>query len=374
MATRWIRVLAVAAACVLLVTAFGGCHKNEEDVLVSGIISGDYQYTRSEKTKTARISQYTGTEETLEIPETLDNLPVVAIEPNTFAENTTLKQVTLPSSVTRVENGAFKKCTSLTSVELSDGLTFIGAYAFSGCTSLTSVTVPDNVTEIGDNAFAECSKLEMILLGDNIQKVGVTAFYGTPWYASLKEEFVIVGDGVLIDYNGEETNVTIPKEVKHLTSTFANDTMLFGITLPDGMTAIDNNAFQGCTNLSEITIPDSVTEIGSYAFARCASLAGITLSEKITSIGSQAFTGCIGLRTITIPSSVTTIAQETFSGCTSLSRVTFSNTLSEIQENAFMDCGGISVVAFSGKEEEWNAITIANGNEVLANAVLSCAE
>lgn len=369
--TNWRRALAVVMVCALFVTAFAGCKKDEEDTLVTGVISGDYQYTRSEKTNTARISKYSGSEETLEIPQTLDNLPVVAIESNTFAENKTLKQVTLPSSVERVENGAFKKCTALTSVKLGDSLTYIGAYAFSGCTALTSVAIPNSVTTIGDNAFAECASLRTVVLGDKITTVGITAFYGTPWYASLTEEFVIIGDGVLIDYNGEKTNVTIPKEVKHLTSTFANDTMLFGITLPEGMTVIDNNAFQGCTNLSQITIPDSVTEIGAYAFARCNSLSSINLSENVTTVGTQAFTGCIGLRDMTIPSSVTVIPAEAFSGCSNLSRISFPDTLDEIQENAFINCGSLSVIAYAGSEKAWKKVTIAEGNETLSNAIMN---
>lgn len=47
--------------------------------------------------------------------------------------------------------------------------------------------------------------------------------------------------------------------------------------IPDGVTAIEDLAFAGCTNLQSIVIPDSVTTIGESAFAYCISLQSITI-------------------------------------------------------------------------------------------------
>ena len=41
------------------------------------------------------------------------------------------------------------------------------------------------------------------------------------------------------------------------------------VTLPDSLTKIGVNAFNGCTSLESITIPDSVTKIEPQAFAYC---------------------------------------------------------------------------------------------------------
>lgn len=371
----FVRLAALLAVTVLLCGTFAACDKVEkEDTLVSGVSSGEYEYTRSENTKTARISKYKGTADTLEIPQTLDNLPVVAVEKNTFADNATLKQVTLPESVEKIESGAFKNCTALTTVKLSDKLTEIGDYAFTGCTALTAVSLPDTVTTIGSNAFSGCAVLEKVIFGDNVQAVGMDAFYGTKWFASLTDEFVIVGDGVLIDYNGKSANVTVPKEVKHIASAFINDTSVQSVTLQDGITQVDNNAFQGCACLTTVKIPASVTSIGNYAFARCISLNGVELPDSVESIGTQAFSECIALRNFVVPKNVTTIAEKTFDGCKNLARVTFHTGVKDVQKDAFADCGGINVVAFDGKKAEWEKIVIAEGNDVLKNAILNCAE
>ena len=46
---------------------------------------------------------------------------------------------------------------------------------------------------------------------------------------------------------------------------------------------------------SEVTIPDSVTEIGSYAFYGCTSLTSITIPDSVTVIGDGAFENCESL-------------------------------------------------------------------------------
>lgn len=55
------------------------------------------------------------------------------------------------------------------------------------------------------------------------------------------------------------------------------------------VTAIDKNAFFGCTLVTEIEIPDTVKSIGNYAFAYCTSLTKITIPASVTSIGNNAF-------------------------------------------------------------------------------------
>ena len=60
--------------------------------------------------------------------------------------------------------------------------------------------------------------------------------------------------------------------------------------------ATDRHLFVGGTELTEITIPDGVTTIPSSAFENFSSLTSITIPESVTSIGNDAFRFCVGLK------------------------------------------------------------------------------
>lgn len=47
------------------------------------------------------------------------------------------------------------------------------------------------------------------------------------------------------------------------------------VSIPEGVTIIDDYGFQGCSNLAAITIPESVRAIGNFAFQSCRSLANV---------------------------------------------------------------------------------------------------
>lgn len=87
------------------------------------------------------------------------------------------------------------------------------------------------------------------------------------------------------------------------TATFAFDVVEQTYTLDD---------INADTHLYGITIPDSVTSIGEEAFALCFSLQNIKLSESISQIPKCLFEACYALENIEIPKSVTSIDTTAF--------------------------------------------------------------
>ncbi|MBQ7399694.1 MAG: leucine-rich repeat domain-containing protein [Clostridia bacterium] len=145
-----------------------------------------------------KIVGYTGEAEELEIPAklvhpALGECPVETIGEAAFLGNTTLKKVVIPEGVVEVKAGAFQSCSALTDVVLPEGLVAIGDSAFES-TNLTNINIPSTVKTIGKLAFS-------------------TQLNPTPWYKAQTAEKVIVGDGILLKYNGKG-DVTFGDEVK----------------------------------------------------------------------------------------------------------------------------------------------------------------
>jgi len=81
--------------------------------------------------------------------------------------NTSLKNVTIPKSVTKIWDNAFLGCTSLKNVTIPESVTSIGAGAFQGCTSFTNITMPKNVTYYGAGIVFGCTSLTSITFRGN---------------------------------------------------------------------------------------------------------------------------------------------------------------------------------------------------------------
>ena len=71
------------------------------------------------------------------------------------------------------------------------------------------------------------------------------------------------------------------------------------ITIPEGITNIEDETFMRCLLLQTITLPGSLTSIGYRAFKSC-NLHHVTIPERVTDIGYQAFDSCIRLDALTV--------------------------------------------------------------------------
>ena len=358
---------------------------------------------------------------------------VTAIGSGTFSNCTSLTSLAIPESVTSIGSSAFSNCSGLTSIEIPSGVTTIESGTFSKCTGLTSLTIPDGVTSIGDFAFRECSGLTTITIPKGVTSIGMYAFdeisfqsvvsliekpfdingeyalrtfsFETFEYATLYvpdgtinkyketlgwkdfkningQEYSIAAenaDGVMIYYNfindkselmvisvGKqyEGDVIIPEEVAYKDKTLK-------------VTAIADEAFNGCKSLYSVYIPNSVISIGDYAFYYCSSLTTLHIGSSVTSIGKFAFYGCtaltsisvedgnmtydsrdncnalietasntllIGCKNTTIPNSVTTLGYAAFSECEGLNTITIPDGVTTISDWVFYNCAGLTSI------------------------------
>ena len=242
--------------------------------------------------------------------------------------------VVIPEKLTPANGGA-----ELLVTEIKD-------WAFSFCDGITSVTIPSSVNVIGMNAFG-CYKLTEI----NVK----------PENTSFESE-----GGVL--FNRGKTKLIRYPEGKS-----------GAYVIPNGVTAIEDLAFNGCMALTEVTLPKNVT-IGWGAFADCRGLTEITIPSGVKAVGQQAFDECSNLErinveqdnteyksaggvlfnhnmttliccpggkkgTYSIPSGVTAIGECAFGSCSKLAAVHIPSSVTTIGKGAFRKCTGLTEIS-----------------------------
>ena len=141
------------------------------------------------------------------------------------------------------------------------------------------------------------------------------------------------------------TSVTVPSGVTSIEdSAFAGCTSLKSVTLSEGLNKIGGMVFVGCSALETINIPACVTTIAPQVFRDCDSLKNVTLSDGLTVLGSEMFNRCTALESITIPSSVNSFGDSVFYYCTNLKNVTLSNGLDTIGRSIFIGCASLESI------------------------------
>lgn len=189
----------------------------------------------------------------------------------------------------------------------------IGACAFEEC-DIESLMIPDSVATIGDRAFAKNTHISSLEIPNGVKSIGVRAFERwsamTDLFVSKSVEVIKNGafasSSLLSSITIDPDNANYYCKSNCLITKGGNKTLVAGcknsiIPQDDGITSIDNYAFQGCTGLSEVSIPDTVTKIGMLAFYGCSSLTSVTLPVSVVTIGGLAFAECANLITINVP-------------------------------------------------------------------------
>lgn len=112
---------------------------------------------------------------------------------------------------------------------------------------------------------------------------------------------------------------------------------LHDVKLPQGLTAIGNNAFYESDVENEITFPETLTSIGEYAFCN-SKIKAAYMQDGIMSVGGSAFENCQFLENATWPATAATIPSRCFRNNYNLRTFTIPEGVTEIGQNAFYKC------------------------------------
>lgn len=150
--------------------------------------------------------------------------------------------------------------------DIPNGVKSFGDCAFDSCSTLKNITIPDSVTSIGWGVFSGSTSLTNIDVSEN--NLNYSSYEGVLFNKNKTE---------LIKYpiRNERTSYNLPAGVINFGDVFSDCKNLVNITIPNSVTNIGVGAFWQCANLASITITNSVTSIGNYAFYDCKNLKDI---------------------------------------------------------------------------------------------------
>ena len=246
----------------------------------------------------------------IEFRDTVTDWTLVGYEANPMCEAENLYingellqgELVIPEGTQKIGDYAFYGCSGLTSIVIPDSVTSIGEEAFNGCDGLTSITIPfvgekadgtgstsfdylfgnyyENVpeslkevivtggTSIGDYAFRYCRNLTSITIPDSVTNIGYRVFEYCTNLTSITIPFVgEKADGAGSISFGYIFGYDAPESLKEVIIT--------------GGESIADGAFEGLASLTTVTIPDTVTTLGDNVFEGCTSLEKIIFNGTI---------------------------------------------------------------------------------------------
>ena len=252
----------------------------------------------------------------------------------------------MPNALTTISaTNVFTGCTGFISLDLNNVITISGSSTFSGCTGLKTIDLGAIQGLTGVYAFQNCTGLEGTLtIPNTLSSLGssINAFEGCGTaYA-----------GFVLQFQANTQLVSIPSQA------FMGAKIVGNLTLPEGITNVGQNAFNG-TKIESLTLPQSIKILYGTAFGNTDTLAEINFPQTLShGDGLQIYNAVFqrGIyKVITIPEYVTGLGSQTF--------YTPTNTLTTVYLNAAptipFNTGTGSNSPFYGMQNNAAAVIIA---------------
>ena len=365
--------------------AFLSCSKITEFIVDenSEYFSTDEYGVLYNKDKTKLVKFINGSDLTeFDIPESVVELGFYA-----FRMSKKLVRVYIPGSISEIGIDCFYDCNNLSDIIFSEGLTKIGELAFGFCTALTTINLPDSLKSVGLGAFAGCNLTGKLKLPDSLYCINSSLTWSDTFAGPITEYSVSEeNDYLSVDQNGILYNkdksvllsvprasslkeYRVPKSVVEIsTGAFNCVSALNTIICHDEITKIGKSAFNH-SGITSFSFPKGVTTVPKRVFYGCAVLKEVFLHDSISLIEEEAFWYCEMLDSIEIPNSVSSIADRAFY-VSSIKNIVIPSSITVINNSVFGGCENLTDVYYAGTADEWDSLTVADGNEYLLNATI----
>lgn len=131
------------------------------------------------------------------------------------------------------------------------------------------------------------------------------------------------------------------------------NTTLKEVTLPEGLTSIEDAAFANCTALTRLDVPATVTELGRWILENT-KVSSFTIPEGVAEIPASCFYGT-DITSIVVPASVTSIGDWAFEGSDRLQSVVIEGDVTEIPEGCFIYISSLTSVTIPASVQKIGA-------------------
>ena len=301
---------------------------------------------------------------------------VVRIGTETFADNKALKEVVLGENLEKLGEGSFMNCASLAKINLPANVNDFDVTAFKGCkalkkiaisndnanykvaagaiysadgktlvaianNALTALKIADGTEVIAANAFDLATGINEITFPASLVNVKAGALDVTSWFKAQKAGAVYAGT-VLYKVTGDVADLKIADKTTSIADNAVNNKTVKAVTIPATVKTIGAYAFAE-SSIAEVVIPNSVTVIGNNAFQGAALLKKVTLSNALETMGKAMFKDCVALASIKIPATIKNIPVDAFLNCKSLAKVDLGS-VETIGKYAFANCEKLIVI------------------------------
>ena len=237
--------------------------------------------------------------------------------------NSDIIEIHLPNSVETIDGAAFER------------------------TSIETFRTPDNLKVVKNNWYGESNRYS------NLKRI-----YGE--WASSDEKAIILEDGYLVMYalGAIDGELLIPNETITIgPRVFYNSSTIRKVIIPEGVKAIEEGAFTGCSALETVVLPNSLeslpkstTSLPINPFADCPELQSFEGNKTLSPDGHAFIYGswllCLAGKNITdytLPENVSIIRSRALSQCKQLKSLTF---IKDFPKNTAFD-----VLVFEGCDQ-----------------------
>ena len=194
----------------------------------------------------------------------------------------------IPSNLTDAYPSAFLGCDKVTAYEVEEGNTVFSSadgalvkgdelYLVPG--GVTGfLNIPEGVTSISANAFS----------GSQVEGVGQSDFSGAEnlvrfTVADANPHYLVVGESFLV--NKDDPRILL----------LGAPGLSGEVTLPEGITGVNNYACSQCSKIERLIVPEGVTDIYDFAFGSCTGLTYLSLPSTLKTMTHQCFINCRNL-------------------------------------------------------------------------------